>query len=160
MAILWWPSLDRPDYAGDKSRRWTEKTLCHDTNLSRRSSTHDVWLVMPMVWRNVPMSYMPQRAIVAHQLRLVIATLLLLIISNKEIRMTRSRKRFVARIIGFALVMTVAPVAFGSPADPGLQINNACARSGNCCFEMGSLCTGGGGLDYYYSSGGCSPLDW
>lgn len=85
----------------------------------------------------------------AHRLWLMIATLLFLIISNKEIPMTRSRKRFVARIVGFALVMTVAPVAFGSPADPGLQINNACARSGNCCVEMGSWCTGGGGLDFY-----------
>ncbi len=72
--------------------------------------------------------------------------------------MTRSRKRFVARIVGFALVMTVAPVAFGSPADPGLQINNACARSGNCCLEMNSLCTGGGGFDYYFANGSCRLL--
>ncbi len=53
----------------------------------------------------------------------------------------RSR-RMLIRVVGFAAIMIAAPVAFGTTADPGLQVNNACAEGGGCCFEMGSICKG------------------
>ena len=56
--------------------------------------------------------------------------------------MSKGRIRTLLRIVGFAVIMTVAPVAFGATGDAGLQINDACADGGGCCYEYGSLCGG------------------
>ena len=63
-------------------------------------------------------------------------------ITNKETQMLKSRSRMLVRVVGFAVMMIAAPVAFGTTGDPGLQVNNACAEDGGCCFEMGSICKG------------------
>ena len=56
--------------------------------------------------------------------------------------MLKRTKRTFMRIIGFAVIMTVAPVAFGTTGDPGLQVTDACAAGSGCCYELGSLCRG------------------
>ena len=56
--------------------------------------------------------------------------------------MLKRRSRMLVRVVGFAVMMVAAPVAFGTTGDPGLQVNNACAAGGGCCYELGSLCGG------------------
>ncbi len=56
--------------------------------------------------------------------------------------MLKRRRRMLARVIGFAVIMTAAPVAIGTMADPGIQLNDACARNGTCSPEFGSFCDG------------------
>ena len=56
--------------------------------------------------------------------------------------MLKRRRRMLVRVIGFAVMMTAAPVAFGTMGDPGIQLNDACARAGTCSPEFGSFCDG------------------
>ena len=56
--------------------------------------------------------------------------------------MLKGRIRTLLRIVGFAVIMTAAPVAFGTTGVSGLQVNDACAAGGGCCFEPGSFCGG------------------
>ncbi len=56
--------------------------------------------------------------------------------------MLKHRRRMLVRVIGFAVMMTAAPVAFGTMGDPGIKLNDACARNGTCSPEYGSMCDG------------------
>ena len=58
--------------------------------------------------------------------------------------MLKRSERMLVRVIVFAVMMTAAPVVFGTMADPGIQLNDACARSGTCSPEFGSICDGKG----------------
>ena len=68
--------------------------------------------------------------------------------------MNPPRKRALARALAFAVALTVAPVAFGSVDNPGVKLNDACARDGKCCWEINSFCDERT-LDYFYSFGSC-----
>ena len=56
--------------------------------------------------------------------------------------MLKRRRHMLVRVIGFVVMMTAAPVAFGTLSDPGIQPNDACARDGTCSPEYGSFCGG------------------
>ena len=70
--------------------------------------------------------------------------------------MASSQKRRLVRPLVLALFLMGAPLAFGSPAAPIIKVNDACAESGKCCYEIGSFC--GESFDHYRTSGKCSPL--
>jgi len=53
--------------------------------------------------------------------------------------MLKRRRRTLLRIVGFVVIMTVAPLAFGTTSHPVIQLNDACA-SGTCSPEYGSIC--------------------
>ena len=63
-------------------------------------------------------------------------------INGKETTMLKRRNRMLVRVIVFAVIMTAAPLAFGTMGDPGIQLNDACAREGTCSPEFGSICNG------------------
>lgn len=58
-----------------------------------------------------------------------------------------SAKKVLRRAMGIALVLGTVPVvvSLSASSDSLVDVNEACA-SGACCFQIGAVCPGGGGL--------------